>query len=135
MIAINQTFPPGAYIFHTRETLSFPARHNTISPLLSSSCRVALYSSPSRTSARTEIGRAGLRNPTACIATHARVCGQSGFWGASSAIARRRDRLLALQRIGVVFFLVDVRDCDYFVSVFFLVDVRGTAPRISSYID
>ena len=40
-----------------------------ISPLLSSACRVALRSSPSRTSARTEIGRAGLRNP--CLGVRA----------------------------------------------------------------
>ena len=33
---MNQTFPPEAYIFHTRDTLSFPARHNTITPLPSS---------------------------------------------------------------------------------------------------
>ena len=42
-------------------------------------------SSSYRTSARTEIGRAGLQNPTPCIETLARVCGQSGFLGASSA--------------------------------------------------
>jgi len=65
-------------------------------------------------------------------------CGQSGFWGASSATARRRVHLLPLRRIGIeigfVFFLVDVRDCDYFVF-FFLVDVRGTALRTSSCTD
>ena len=91
------------YIFHTQSHL--PSLRDTISPL--SSCRVALCSCPSRTSARIEIGRAGLRNPTPCIETPAQVCGQSGFWGASSATARR-DRLLPLRRIEIifVFFLV-----------------------------
>ena len=110
LIVINQTFPPGAYIFHTRDTLSLPARHNQSSL---SSCRVALCSSPFWTSARTEIGRAGLRNLTFCIETPARVGGQLGFWGESSVTAHRRDRLLPLWRIEI----------DYCVFVFFLVDV------------
>ena len=71
-------FPPEAYIFHT-QTLFPYLRDTTLSPLIS--YRVALSSSPSRTSARTEIGRAGLRNPTPCIETPARVLRAIRFLG------------------------------------------------------
>jgi len=113
-MAINCDWLPGAYIFHTH-TL-FPSLRDTHS----------VFSLPVElTSARTEIGRTGLRNPTPCIETPTRVCGQSGFWGESSATAHRRDRLLPLRRIEI----------NYSVFVFFLVDVRGTALRTSSCID
>jgi len=120
-------------IYSIHESPSSPARHNQQSVIPFHSSRIAFYSTPSRTSARTEIGRAGLRNPTPCIETSARVCEQSGFWGGSFVTARWRDRLIPLRRIGI--FLVDVRDCDYFVFVFFLVHVRGTTLRTSFCID
>ena len=93
--------------FPVRDTISHPSRTSlslceTQSVISFHSSHVALCSSPSRTTARTEIRRAGLRNPTPCIETPARVCGQLGFWGASSATARQRDSLLSLLRIGIV---------------------------------
>ena len=101
-LPITQTFPPGL-IYSIAESLFPCARHNTI--LSSSSC-VALCSSLSRSSARIEIGRADLWNPTPCIETPARVCGQSGFWECL-------PRLLATW-IGEIDFFLVVK-IDYFL--------------------
>ena len=83
-------FPPEAYIYHTHPLLPYLQEHIQSS----SSCRVALCPFPSRTSARTEIGRACLRNRRLASRHLLGCCGQSGFYGASSATAHRRVRCL-----------------------------------------
>ena len=98
------TFPPGAYIFHT-QTLFPYLQDTTLSPLIF--CRVALCSSLSRTSARTEIGRGGLWNPTPSTETPARVLRAIRFLGSvfhdcsparsSSSTPADRDRLQRLR--------------------------------------
>jgi hypothetical protein len=75
-LSLTQTFPPEP-IYSISARLFPCARQNSF---LSFPRCVALCLSPSRTSARTEIGRAGLRNPTLYIETPARGSGQSSFW-------------------------------------------------------
>ena len=141
LIVINQTFPPEAYIFHTHSL--FPYLRDTLSPL---SCRVAFCQFPSRTSARIEIGRAGLRNPTPCIETPARVLQAIRFLGSvfrDCSPARSSSSTPAGLLTGeIVFFYsggssswwtFERIEINYFF--FFLVDVHGTALRTSSCID
>ena len=71
-LVLSYVFSCGLYIPYA-ESPSIPARHNQQSVIPFHSSRVAFCPSPSRTSARTEIGRAGLRNPTPSIETPARV--------------------------------------------------------------
>ena len=143
MITIKSNVFSLAYIFLSHIIL-FLYETQHISPLLSSlSCQVAqssplisflsscLGSSLSRTTARTEIGRAGLRNPTPYIQTPAWVCGQSSFWRASSATAR----YLGSARSATSCYIGSARSATSYYIVFFLVNVRGTALRTSSCID
>jgi len=90
-------FSPGAYIFHTQRHL--PYLRDTLNPLIS--CRVPLVHprpEPLRAQRSGEQAsgtqRLASRHLLGC-------CGQSGFWGASSATAHRRDRLLPLRRIEI----------------------------------
>ena len=128
MIAINQTFPPGAYIFH-KQTL-FPYLRDTtqsVSPLsLLSSC--SLFIPVSSLCAH----RDRENRPPEPDALHRDTCSDVA---GNQVFGERLPRLLAGEF--VVFFLVDVRriEIDCCVFVFFLVDIRGTALRTSSCID
>jgi len=104
LIAINQTFSSGAYIFHKRDTLSLPARHNQ-SSLFLSSCSL-FVPVPNLCAHRDRKSK-----PPEPDALHRDTC--SGvraikFLGASSATARRRDRLLPLRQIEIVFVFFQV---------------------------
>ena len=94
LIVINQTFAL---------TLSIPARTHSVLSLPVELLSVHSRPEPLRAQRSGEQAsgtrRLASRHLLGC-------CGQSGFWGASSATAHRRDRLLPLRR---VFFLVDVR--------------------------
>ena len=129
VIAINQKFPPWAYIFRPwayifRTQSHLPSLRDTISNQSFLSIPVKLlsvYPRPEPLRAQRSGEQAsGTRRLTSRHLLG--CCGQSGFWGASSATARRRDHLLSLRRIGIEIGFI-----------FFLVDTFGTATTSSSW--
>ena len=136
LIVINQTFPPGAYIFHTQRHLpylrdtshSFPfqSRCSLSIPVPNLCAHRARESRPPEPDALHRDTCSGVR-AIRFLGTVFRDCSPAT---SSSSTSADQDRLLRLRLLpggrsrGSI---------DYFV--FFLVDVRGTALRTSSCID
>jgi len=142
LIAINSDISSWAYIFYTSETLSLC--ETQLIPLIPTSCCSLFILCAHFSLCETQLipliptsccslfilcaHRDQESRPPKLDAMHrdtCSVCGQLGFWGASSVTAHRRDRLLPADRERLLI--------NYFV--FFLVDVRGTALRTSTCID